>query len=268
MAVPRRRAIQQGFARLIEALLPDGFSALAAAGLVFASFFTSALTAAFGLGGGVAMLGLMGLVMPVASLIPVHGAVQLGSNTGRAIHQRAFIRWPLFWPFMAGAVIGSFAGGAFVLEVPDALMKIVLGAFIVAVTWWKIPGFDHLSRAGVAVGGAIIGAVTMLVGATGPVVAAFLGQTIADDRKALVATGAMLMVALHGMKAVVFGTLGFGFADWLPLLLAMIATGYAGTVFGSRYLERLPEETFRFWFRLGLTTLALDLVRRGIQGLL
>ncbi len=214
------------------------------------------------------MLGLMGLVMPVSSLIPVHGVVQLGSNTGRAIHQRAHISWQRFWPFMAGAAIGSFAGGALLLEVPDGLMKIVLGVFIVAVTWARIPGFDRPSKAGLATGGAIIGGVTMLVGATGPLVAAFLSQSIAGDRKALVATGAVLMVALHGLKAVVFGTLGFGFADWLPLLLAMIATGYAGTVFGSRYLERLPEGAFRFWFRLGLTVLALDLVRRGLLDLI
>ncbi len=247
-------------------LLPQGLSFAAAAGLVLASFFTSALTAAFGLGGGVAMMGLMGLAMPVAALIPVHGVVQLGSNTGRAIHQRAHIRWPYVVPFCAGAALGALAGGSFVIALPDALLKTILGLFIIAVTWVTIPGFGHLSRAGLAAGGAIIGALSMFLGATGPLTAAFLGQTITDDRKALVATGAMLMIALHGLKALVFGALGFAFADWLPLLLAMITTGYGGTVFGARFLERLPEDRFRFWFRIALTAVALDLVRRGITG--
>ena len=41
-------------------LLPEGIGAGAALLLAVASFFTSALTAAFGVGGGVAMLALMG----------------------------------------------------------------------------------------------------------------------------------------------------------------------------------------------------------------
>ena len=252
---------------LIGALVPADLSALAALLLVVASFFTSALTAAFGVGGGVAMLALMGVVMPVAVLIPVHGVVQLGSNTGRAIHQRAHIRWPLFGPFVAGAVAGSLAGGAVVLELPDALLKIVLAVFVIAVTWTKIPGFDRLTRAGLVVGGAVIGLVTMFLGATGPMIAAFLNQSIPDDRKAVVATHAMLMVALHALKVVVFGALGFAFARWVPLLAAMIATGYAGTVYGSRLLDRMPEDRFRWLFKVLLTVLALDLLRRGVTAL-
>ena len=98
--------------------------------LIVASFFTSALTAAFGVGGGVAMLALMGLFVPVASLIPVHGAVQLGSNTGRAWHQRAFVRMDVAAPFIAGSVVGAIGGAFLVVQLPDALLKLMLGGFI------------------------------------------------------------------------------------------------------------------------------------------
>lgn len=252
---------------LLSDLLPDVLPVWAAGLLVFASFFTSALTAAFGVGGGVAMLALMGMLMPVAALIPVHGVVQLGSNTGRAWHQRANINWPLFGPFVAGAVIGSLAGGMVVVEIPDGVLKIVLGVFIVAVTWTKIPGFDRLSRGGLVAGGGVLGLVTMFLGATGPMMSAFLAQSIRDDRKALVATHAILMVVLHALKVIVFGFLGFAFAAWIPLVAAMIATGYLGTMWGTKLLEAMPEEAFRKWFRIGLTVLALDLVRRGVFAL-
>ena len=253
---------------LLTGLLPAGLDPVAAAILVAASFFTSALTAAFGVGGGVFMLALMGLMVPVAALIPVHGAVQLGSNTGRAWHQRAHIHWPVLVPFMLGAVIGSVAGGFIVLELPDAVMKLLLGAFIIAVTWTKIPGFDRLSKGGLAFGGAVIGLITMAVGATGPLMAAFLNQFLSGNRKAIVSTHAALMTVLHALKIVVFGALGFAFARWLPLVAAMIATGYAGTVWGTTLLERMPEEAFRKWFRIVLTVLALDLLRRGVTGFL
>ena len=48
----------------------------------------------------------------------------------------------------------------------------------------------------------------------------------------------------------------------------MVLSGYLGTIYGTRLLERLPEAAFRRWFRIGLTVLALDLLRRGISGLL
>lgn len=250
----------------LAALLPEGLATSAAALLVVASFFTSALTAAFGVGGGVAMMALMGLFIPVAALIPVHGVVQLGSNTGRAWHQRAFVRRDIFAPFLAGSLVGAVAGAFFVVQLPDALLKLVLGAFIVAVTWAKIPGFDKLSRAGLAAGSAVTALATMFVGATGPLLSAFFAQLMPDDRKALVATHAAGMTIQHFLKVVVFGFAGFAFAAWLPLATAMIVSGYLGTVYGSAWLEKLPEATFRRWFKVGITVLALDMIRRGLMG--
>lgn len=248
----------------VTAFLPEGLGAGPAALLVAASFFTSALTAAFGVGGGVAMLALMGLFVPVAALIPVHGAVQLGSNTGRAWHQRAHVRRDVFGPFVAGSLVGGIAGASFVVQLPDAVLKLVLGAFIIAVTWTRIPGFDRLGRAGLALGSTVTAFATMFVGATGPLLSAFFAQVLPDDRKALVATHAAGMTVQHFLKIVVFGLAGFAFAQWLPLVAAMIASGYLGTVYGSAWLERLPEASFRRWFRIGLTLLALDMIRRGL----
>ncbi len=66
---------------------------LSGTGLAFADFIilctvsllASLLTATLGLGGGMLMLASMALYLPPAVLIPLHGAVQLGSNTGRAV---------------------------------------------------------------------------------------------------------------------------------------------------------------------------------------
>lgn len=239
-----------------------------AAVLVVASFFTSALTAAFGVGGGVAMLALMGLFIPVAALIPVHGAVQLGSNTGRAWHQRANVRLGIAIPFVLGSIVGAVGGAFFVVQLPDALLKLGLGLFVIAVTWTKIPGADRLGAAGLTLGSAVLAFITMFVGATGPLLSAFFAQLFPDDRKALVATHAAGMTVQHALKIVVFGLAGFAFWQWLPLIVLMIGSGYLGTVYGTRLLERLPEESFRRWFRIGITLLALDMIRRGLMALI
>ncbi|MHB2267288.1 sulfite exporter TauE/SafE family protein [Aliihoeflea sp. PC F10.4] len=246
------------------ALLPDGLGVAAATFLIIASFFTSALTASFGVGGGIAMLALMGVFLPVAALIPVHGAVQLGSNSGRAWHQRAAIRHDIFLPFLAGSLVGAIVGAFVVVQLPDAVMKLVLGTFIIAVTWTKIPGLEKLGRIGLAVGSAVTALLTMMVGATGMLLASVFAQAIPNDRKGLVATQAAGMTIQHLLKVVVFGLAGFAFSAWLPLIAVMIVSGYLGTIYGSRWLDRLPEESFRRWFRIGLTLLALDLVRQGV----
>lgn len=252
----------------LAGLLPEALGASPAALLVVASFFTSALTAAFGVGGGLAMLALLGVFVPVAALIPVHGAVQLGSNTGRAWTQRENIRWDVAGPFLAGSILGAAVGAFVVIQVPDAVLKVILGLFVVAITWTKIPGVARLGRAGIAVGSSVLAVLSMFLGATGPLLNAFFAQIFAGDRKALVATHAAGMTVQHLLKIVVFGLAGFAFAKWVPLIAAMIASGYLGTVYGTRLLERMPEETFAFWFKIFLTLLALNMIRQGAGDLI
>jgi uncharacterized protein len=72
------------------------------------------------------------------------------------------------------------------------------------------------------------------------------------------------MTVQHGLKIVVFGLAGFAFRQWLPMVAVMIVSGFLGTVYGTKWLDRLPEKTFRKWFRIVITALALDLLRRGI----
>lgn len=58
---------------LIATLLPAELSGLAAMALIMAAAFTSAVTAALGIGGGVMLLGLMAVMLPPAAIIPVQG---------------------------------------------------------------------------------------------------------------------------------------------------------------------------------------------------
>lgn len=250
---------------LSAGLLPDSVEPLTALALVIASFFTSALTAGLGVGGGVLMLALLGLLLPVAALIPVHGTVQLGSNVGRAYALWRDARPARLIPFVIGGALGALLGGMLVVELPDTLLKVVLAVFIIAVTWIKLPPLGTKSAAVLGIGGLVTTALTMFLGATGPLVIALFARVF-DNRKTLLANTAIAMSTQHFLKIVVFGFLGFAFASWVPLIVAMIATGYAGTVTGVKLLSRTPEEKFRFWFRIGLTVLALDMIRRALAG--
>lgn len=245
-------------------LIPSGTTPLFAAILVFSSFFTSALTAALGLGGGVAMLAIMGTGLPVASLLPVHGIVQLGSNFGRTVIQYRFVRWDLVGWFLAGSVIGVSIGGPIAVAIPDLAAKIALALFILWSVHGKKPKPEHVSRTFFVAGGGITSIATMIVGATGPLVAALLSAR-GLTRQPLIATHATCLVVQHGLKILAFGLLGFAYAAWAPLLAAMIASGVAGTWVGTRLLDNLPEELFRLAFKTVMTLLSLQIVWSALR---
>lgn len=242
--------------------LPPGLGEAAALGLVALSFITSLITATFSLGGGSLMIIAMTLMMPPLVVVPVHGCVQLGSNVGRAFTLRGHIQWRFILWVTLGAVIGSVLGGRFAYLIPENLFAAAIGVFVLVTTWLPQPKIIASSRVVQFVGGTVVSALGMVVGAAGPLVAAFV-RGIADRRQ-LVATHATLNAFQHVFKVVVFVGMGFAFGQYLPLIGAMVVAGFAGTAVGSRLLTRIPEKVFRMAFRILLTLAALSLIRRAL----
>lgn len=245
-----------------ETLLPAGVSPAIALLLVAISFLTSALTAAFGVGGGMAMLGALAGTVPPSVIIAVHGLVQVGSNVGRTFVQRAHAVWPLVARFTIGSLIGVVLGAAFVVALPERALLGVLGAFILLMAWAPKPRIPGLASSGMVIGGGISTFITMFVGATGPFVQSLL-LPLGLDRRQLIATHAACTTMQHLLKVFAFGALGFAFADWLPVIAAMIVSGFAGTLMGTKLLERMSERLFLVTIKAMLTIVGIDLLRRA-----
>lgn len=252
---------------MIEFLVPEAISPLAAGALVVASFFTSALTAAAGIGGGLLMLALMTYLLPVAAIIPVHGMVQLGSNTSRSWVQRENINWPIARIFLLGSIVGAIVGIMLFTQLPEGMLEGILGAFILLVVWAKFPPIKNPGAGIVASGGIATTFVSMFVGATGPLVAVFLKHLFERHRE-MVATHGATMVGQHGVKVAAFLFAGFAFQQWIGLIVAMVISGFLGVKAGTLAMNRLPEKTLKFLFKTVLTLVALDLLRRGVQAFL
>ncbi len=244
---------------LAALLLPPDVSPLAGIGLVALSLFTSALTAAAGIGGGLVLLSVMASFLPPVIVIPIHGVVQLGSNAGRAVLLRQHIDRGILVPFALGSVLGIVLGAKLFVALPTPVLEIILGLFILACVWLpKLKASRIANRAFVLVG-AVGSFVTMFVGATGPFVASFITPERLE-RHAVVATHATCMSVQHTLKVAAFGFLGFAFLPWVPLLAAMIAAGFLGTMLGRRLLDRLPHHIFARAFKIILTVLAVRLL--------
>ena len=244
-------------------MLAPGVSHLTATGLIALSLITSLITATFSLGGGSLMITAMALVLPPVVVVPVHACVQIGSNAGRAWVQRVHIQWNFILWLTAGALVGSVLGGRLAYLLPEQWFAAAIGFFVLVTTWLPQPPGLANSRAVQFFGGAIVSAVGMVVGAAGPLLAAFVRGI--PDRRQLVATHAMLNSLQHVIKVAVFAAMGFAFRDYVPLILAMVAAGFVGTTVGSRLLTRVPERVFRLGFRLLLSAVAIGLIGQALD---
>lgn len=248
--------------QFLASLLPAGIEPLLALALVGLSLVASLITATFSLGGGTLMLAALALAFPPSVVVPLHGVIQLGSNGGRAAVQWRHIQWPLVIWIAVGALIGTVIGGQFASYLPEQLLTMMIGIFVLVTAWLPLPHLVGSSRLLQVTGGAVISALSMVVGATGALVASLIKGVA--DRRQLVATHAMLMTIQNSAKVVTFTALGFAFAQYLPLMVAMIVSGLIGTAAGSRLLVHVPERIFRVGFKIILTVLALALLREAI----
>lgn len=246
----------------IATLLPAGISGLTAGMLMASAAATSFVTAAMGAGGGVLLLAVMAVLVPPAALIPVHGVVQTGSNVGRLIVMWRHVRAAPLAAFGLGSLAGAALGGLIAVDLPPAWVQAGLGLFILYAVWGPKP---DLGRTGLWLGGAVSSFLTMFFGATGPFVATIV-KRLELDRLTHVGTFSACMCLQHGIKVAAFGVLGFAFAPWLPLIAAMIAGGFAGTLLGRQVLVRLPDRRFHRLLDILLTLLAARLLWVAIAG--
>ena len=223
------------------------------------SFLTSAVSAAFGLGGGAALLAVMASLLPPIAIIPTHAVVQVGSNFFRAVMMWRNILFTWMPPFVVGTVIGAVAGGHVVFALPKPALQGIIGAFVLYAVWGPQVRATRPSNLTFGVVGALASFATMFAGATGPLIAPFI-KASAGDRLGVVATHAAFMSWQHGVKILTFGFLGFAFGPYIPLLVAMILFGIVGTWSGRYLLNWMPEKVFRAGFNLVLTVLALRLL--------
>lgn len=229
--------------------------------LLAVSFVSSLITVAFGIGGGAVMLAVLATLLPAAAIVPVHGLVQLGSNTGRAALMIKHMRLDLLGGFAAGALLGIVLGGSLVVQLHPGWLQVGVGLFILWSVLATPPAF--LRRSG-PITGAFSSFLTMFFGGTGPFVATYVkAQKL--ERHAHVGTHAMLMTVQHLLKTITFGLLGFAFSEWAGLIVLLIVFGFLGTLAGKLVLARIDEKRFVWALNAILVILSLRLIWAGID---
>lgn len=220
-----------------------------------------------GIGGGLLLLAAMASMVPVSALIPVHGLVQLGSNGNRALMTWRHTDYGMVKWFAAGALVATVIAGFVVVQLPLAVLQLLVGIFILFMVWGSKPERRELSVVGRIFAGFFTTFLTMFVGATGPLVAAFVHRN-GYHKMQIMATFAHCMVVQNILKAGVFVVVGFAFTQWLPIIIAMIAAGTIGTWLGLKLNSKLPAERFQLIFKIVVSLLAARLLFAGVKALI
>ena len=228
--------------------------------LIGTAILAAILSAIVGMGGGVLLLGVMAL-LPPAFVVPLHGIVQLGSNTTRTIVFSPHVNWKLvglYGPFLTlgvGAAVALWTVGT--LEWIRPLIGLFI-LFFLAVRAWS-PTFRNVPLWIYPPLGIIAGLLTIHVGATGPLIAPFFLRDDLDN-EGVIATKAMCQSIGHLLKIPSFLLIGFNYLEHGVLLGGLLVAVILGTLLGKRILKHIPREVFVRLFLIVLTLLAVALI--------
>ncbi|MCZ6465607.1 MAG: sulfite exporter TauE/SafE family protein, partial [Proteobacteria bacterium] len=144
-----------------------------------AALLTSILSAIVGMAGGITLLAVMLLFFEPLVAIPLHGVVQLVSNSSRAVVQRRHLRWGVIARYGVFLLPMGFVGLMLAEALPPDATRVLIGVFVMVATW--APGAlllgahpekidPNLRFLGL---GAVVGLLNVTIGATGPLIAPF-----------------------------------------------------------------------------------------------
>ena len=209
--------------------------------------------------GGLLLLTFMSEFFAPALLIPLHGFVQLGSNSYRTAINFPSMNRKIVLLFASGVGFGAAIGSQFIVNLPEFWYRIILAGFILLMTWLPKPNAMPQFKFKWPVLGACISFLSLFIGATGPVLAPFFIREKLD-KVGIVATKAGCQSFIHTAKVITFITLGFSPLPYKEMLLAMLVATFVGNSIGKKILLKIPENAFRLSFKIVITFLCFRML--------
>ena len=241
-------------------------SILVGAALLVAVFCTSTLSGIFGMAGGLILLGVLLVILPVSTAIAVQGAIQIVANGSRAFFSRAFIDRAILGIICLGLVTVGII--LFLVRYTPNLATVCIAIGLLPILVW-IPqswlALDASKPHHAFICGLLGGGLNLAVGVSGPTVDIFFIRTPMDRRK-IIATKAATQVISHASKVLFYwnATMVLTPFEWAAIALAA-PFAIAGTSAGHWVLQRLTDANFKAWTRWIVTAIGIFYLARGIS---
>lgn len=234
--------------------------------LIIAVFVTAFISGIFGMAGGLILMGVLAMILPVSAAMVVHGVVQTVSNGWRAVLLRNWIDWRILGIYLTGSATAAAALFFAAFELPKPWLFVVLG-LVPAVIW--IPKnwlkLDAGNPVQAAICGFLVTGLNTVAGVSGPLVDVFF-VAAPRDRRIIVATKAATQVVSHLVKVAYYiaPAIAAGALPQTHWLLIAGPLAIIGTTLGARLLEVMSDVQFRNWTKWIVTGIGAIYVLRGI----
>jgi uncharacterized membrane protein YfcA len=234
--------------------------------LLITVFATSMLSGIFGMAGGLVLLGVLLLLLPVGTAIAMQGAIQIIANGSRAFLSRKFIDWRVLSIIILGLVAAALC--LFILAYRPSLPVVYIVIGMLPILLW-IPSswlaLDASKPHHAFICGFLSGGINLAVGVAGPTVDMFFIRT-PMDRRTIIATKAAAQVINHIAKVIFylhFTTELAGLEWWFVLAAAPFAI--MGTSAGYWVLQRLSDAKFKSYTRILVSFIGMYYLLSGIS---
>jgi uncharacterized protein len=219
---------------------------------------TAFLSGLFGMAGGMILIGVLLMLMPLPTAMVLHAITQMASNGWRAFLWRAHISWRPVFVYLIGCAI-ALAVWSLVRYVPDkpvALLLLGVTPFLARLMPSSLKPDPESVWQGALYGSICMG-LMLMTGVIGPLLDTYFLGGDKMDRRGIVATKATCQVASHFTKLIYFGGIVSSAVglDWRVVLIA-IAASMLGTTLSRRVLEAMSDQQFRRWANHLITTVA------------
>jgi uncharacterized membrane protein YfcA len=209
---------------------------------------TAFLSGVFGMAGGLILIGILLVIMPVPDAMMLHGVTQMASNGWRGLLWIKHVRWSALVPYLAGGA-AALVLWSFWRYVPSKAVALLLlgGApFLVRLVPARFKPDPESIVQGTIYGIACM-TLLLLTGVAGPLLDSFfLGGKL--DRREIIATKAVCQIFGHAAKLLYFGAMIDQAANLDPVVAVLaILASVLGTTLASRVLERISDQQFRKW---------------------
>jgi uncharacterized membrane protein YfcA len=221
---------------------PSGVAAAVAAGLL-----GGFVRGCSGFGFALAAVPVLTLALPPAQAVPAVLPLEMLLGFATVPGQRGNVSWPTLQWLLAGTIIGTPLGVAFLAMAPASLMRPLLGGVVlvaVAILWSGRVVAGLLQPRWLSLFGFVSGCLNGSTAMSGPpAIIALLGsplspQTARATLMAFIAMSATLAVLLTAAR-------GLYDAASVIAMVSMLPAGLFGTWAGSRAFGRLPAESYR-----------------------
>jgi uncharacterized membrane protein YfcA len=237
-----------------------------AATLAAAVLSTSFISGNFGMAGGMILIGILLLLMPLPAAMVLHGLTQMASNGWRAWLWRSHIAWPVVATYAAGAAAAAilFAAAGLMPDKPTTLILLGLMTF----AGLGLPGRlapDIMRPRDAVACGALCTGLQLCAGVSGPIFDVFFVRSRLD-RKGIVATKATIQLLGHFLKVLYFGHALLGSAAGVAPAAVVLAVILAvtGTQLSRRVLDAISDAQFRSWSRALIAAIAAIYLAQGL----